>query len=430
MQPWDPFVVFRGARRPVWIALSLLILGLQGPGFLASLAPDPQAGGDFFQEWASARNRLEDLPVYTDLRVTVLRYLGRPLPPGHAYRISVNAHPPTSVLLALPLAVLDYATATIVWNLLSLIALGVSLALIIRQWQLPFRPWMLLPIVALGLVCAPLRQQVNHAQLNLVLLLLITGAWVADRRGFAGWTGRLLAAATAIKLFPGFLFVYFMLRRRWDVVRAGLAAWLLIMGVTWLVLGSEPFVTYTREVLPRVAGFCAAWNNASLAGFWCKLLAVPPGVDRAGMPIEPLAYLPGLARAGWVASAGAVLLLLGRSVVRARDIPAGDRAFGLALVAMLLVSPLTWEHYFLLLLLPVLVVWTHLPASTLARAGFLGVLAALSIDLVWLYRVFIPGGFPNGQAGPLQTLTVLSLQCYALLGLFAFLAQPPRAQEG
>jgi hypothetical protein len=39
-----------------------------------------------------------------------------------------------------------------------------------------------------------------------------------------------------------------------------------------------------------------------------------------------------------------------------------------------------------------------------------------------VWGVLIPGGWPHGTANPSQTLTALSFQSYALLGLFALQA--------
>lgn len=66
---------------------------------------------DYFQDWASARNWWEGIAVYSPHHVTVDRYLGEDfsrLPDGKLYAIvatvTVNAHPPSSVLFYLPFA--------------------------------------------------------------------------------------------------------------------------------------------------------------------------------------------------------------------------------------------------------------------------------------------------------------------------------------
>src|SRR5437763_967461 len=75
-RPWDPANAWPAGRRWLWVTLAVVVCALQGPSFVRSLRPPPDRGLDFFQDWASARNRLEGLPVYTRHEVTAQRYLG------------------------------------------------------------------------------------------------------------------------------------------------------------------------------------------------------------------------------------------------------------------------------------------------------------------------------------------------------------------
>jgi hypothetical protein len=89
---------------------------------------------------------------------------------------------------------------------------------------------------------------------------------------------------------------------------------------------------------------------------------------------------------------------------------------------MLLVSPIAWDHYFLLLLLPAALLATTLPSHGARWYAFCSCLAVLWLTPELYYRLaafFRPAG---AAASPWQTLTVLSVQTYALLGLFVLAA--------
>jgi hypothetical protein len=367
---------------------------------------------DFFQDWASARNYLNGFPIYADHRTAVERYLGYHI---DTVNFEVNAHPPTSVLLVLPLAGLDYPDAVLVWNLISLGTLLISLWLIARALRVPLRPWSVFPLVAILLVCTPFRQELLQGQFNLVLLLLLTAVWTAERSGRPTWAGALLGVATAIKFFPIVLFLYFLLRGRWRAAAAGAISLGAVTLLTAAVLGTDTYLSYVNEVLPHVRQYRSGWNNASLPGLWVKLFNPASELER----VEPFWRSPLVAESGALLSSLAVVAALAWAVWKARKRPTDDRGFGLAVTAMLLISPLTWQHYFLLLLVPVAVLWVRLPSSALPRALFMVVLIALCMNPVVLYDAFIPGGYGHGTAGPVHTLLVLSIQCYALLGLFA-----------
>lgn len=254
-------------RRIAWWALAAAVaVAWQGRGLLGDMKPPGNVVVDFYQEWASARNLFSGAPVYESQRASSQRYLGC-APEGDAhFFLEVNAHPPTAVLLGLPLARLDYPTAVLVWNLFSLLALAGSIWLVIRQLDLRPSPWTVLPAVVFSMLCWPLRSHLAQGQLVTVLLLLVSGAWAANRSGREILAGALLGVATILKLSPALLVLHFVFLRRWRAVAAGLACVVVLTVGTVAVLGSAAYGTYFHDVPPTVAEWRSAWNNASLPG--------------------------------------------------------------------------------------------------------------------------------------------------------------------
>src|SRR5262249_31210816 len=148
--------------------------------------------------------------------------------------------------------------------------------------------------------CHPLRAQLSQGQLNLVLVALITGAWAADRSARPGLAGILLGLATAIKLVPGFLLVYYAARGRWRVVLAGVGAFAVSTAVTILVVGLPAYASFVHEVLPHVGKlYSDAWINVSLSGLCHKLFAangplVRPLVESRSLYFAALVVCDGL----------------------------------------------------------------------------------------------------------------------------------------
>jgi hypothetical protein len=119
-------------------------------------------------------------------------------------------------------------------------------------------------------------------------------------------------------------------------------------------------------------------------------------------------------------------------VLRANTQALRDHAFGLAVTGMLLISPMTWDHAFLLLLIPFSVLLHDPPRSEVSKA-----LLVLSVAALWLVGQrpicawIIPGGLLDGLASPAHTLAVLAYPCYVLVTLFVIeVAQASRAAEG
>jgi alpha-1,2-mannosyltransferase len=398
-----------------WVLVGCVLLRREGPPPLACLRPQRTAIVDFFQDWASAKLFLSGKSVYAKQQQVYREHISRE--DNRIVLNQVNAHPPPAILLILPLGLLDYPDACLVWNLLSILALGVSLALILVSLRLRFQLEGWVAVVVLLGWCFPLWDQLCSGQFNLVLLLLITLAWVFERSGRLAWAGVCLGSAAALKLIPGFLFLYFLVQGRWRALLGGLAAGLCWVALSAGVLGGDVFVEYVREGLPQGGSFRDAFPNVSLAAFWTKLFA---GTGKAGHA-ESLWDQPGLAR---VAIAGSWLVLAGTTgwlCWKARTRAARDQAFGLSITAMLLLSPTTWPHYLLLLLLPVVLLWRDLPSPWGVRCVFWVSVAILCLRpyLYWGPLLDIhPNNWYRIVSKPWQTLTLVSLQMYALLGVF------------
>ncbi len=411
-----------GKRPWLWAGAALLVCILQFTAFMGALRHAPGVVSDFYQDWASGRNWWTGLPVYTDHRVTIPRYVG-PVDP-FCLRVEFNAHPPSSILVMIPWSMLDYRAALLAWNLLSLGMLVASLEIIRRSLELPLTLELIAPAVIFLLLSHPLLMQLFHGQWNLILLLLVTAAWAAERSGRPAWAGVLLGAATAIKLFPGFLFLYFLTRRRWTAVIAGVLAFGMLTGLTAALLGPEVYRVYFREVLPKLAPVRSSWYNASLVGFWTRLF--DPAT--AEVHVVPLWRSVMAVRVAVLLSGLAVIITLAPVVRDANTLGALDNAFGLAVTGMLLVSPITWDHSLLLLLLPISILAHDPPPSEAAK-----VLLVVSLGAIWFLtqRLFcawlIPGGLLEGFASPAHTLTVLAYPCYALTTLFVIEAVRARS---
>lgn len=376
---------------------------------------------DFAQEWTSARNFLVGLPVYLDYRQSLETHLGGSASPAFLY----NAHPPGAVLVALPFGLLEYRAAYLLWSILSLLCLTVSLWMIAgarRSDRFGLTELCLLTLVVSG---NSLMHQTVQGQLNLVLLVLITGSWWADRKNAPACSGVLIGIAAAVKLFPAFLVVYYLAQRKWRAVWGSAVAFVAVNGVGCLLFGVQAYRDYLFRAAPDVAKFRDTWPNASLLGFWSKLF------DGAFGHVLPLWHSPLLAKMLTVISCLVLIAATWWSVARtarsAGETSASDPdrnlAFALCCAGMLLASPITWDHYFLLLIPALWFAWQACQGQIVSRT----LIVLVAVALLWLnpfsvWATMIPKQFgTNGQdriAGPVLVLTLISFQFYALLGFY------------
>ena len=161
-----------------------------------------------------------------------------------------------------------------------------------------------------------------------VLLLLAAVAWRwRDRRWIAGGA---LAAALTLKLFLWPLLVWMIATRRFGA--AGIATGLAVVTTVaaWAVIGFEGLTDYPE--LLRLLTDIVETVGLSLVALG----------DQAGLPIGVARALPFLV--------GFPLLVAGR---RRRADDEGDRrAFSIAVIAAIAITPIVWLHYFTLLVAP------------------------------------------------------------------------------
>jgi alpha-1,2-mannosyltransferase len=327
-------------------------------------------------------------------------------------------HPPTALLIVMPLAAFAYPTAVALWLALSLTLLAL-LALLLEPLALeagvPLRPPLLFLLL---LLWPPVLTNLQLGQWSIVLAVALAAghrAWArGDHRRGAGWMG----LAAALKLTPLVLLPFLFLRDR----RAALRFGLVFTGLCLLALplgGPSAWVALLREAGPNAAAWQTYWHNTlSLTGLWSRLFV-------GGEFAQPLEAAPLVARALVLVSASSLLGiaafatrgLIRRATERERD--REDCVLALWYILVVLLNPLAWAHYAILLLLPAALAarGAQVNADRRARALAGGGLALLSIPKETL--LLVAGPLP---ASPIRGLA-LSAHLLGALLLFASAAR-------
>jgi alpha-1,2-mannosyltransferase len=214
-------------------------------------------------------------------------------------------------------------------------------------------------LLFLFLFNGPLVNSLREGNTTHFILLLLVAAlllWRAQRELAAG----LVLGFCAVMKLPLLLFgIYFVVRGRWRIVAGGAA---MIAGAGLLSLaihGLEANIGwYNDSVAPFLGGVIPAFNVQSIDGF---LMRLQTGVRdlQDWLPHTP-STLHRVARTLIVVGllGGAFWLMRRASTGEARGVgtqPPGARElleFVLVLNLAILISPISWSHYYLLLLLP------------------------------------------------------------------------------
>jgi hypothetical protein len=398
----------------LWATAGILALLYCGPSFLAMFRPPPRYYPDFVQEWLSARNFWAGDPVYLPQREAMNRRIGLDVP-GFDVGLPWNAHPPVTILVALPFGLIDdYRTAHLAWNLCTFPLLVLSLWLVFRELNVRWCWGSAVMMSCYLLGNSPVRVQLFEGQLNCLLLGLLVCGWIADRGGYQIAAGIAIGTAMAMKLFPGLLLVYLAAAGRWRALMAALLVGAGLNGVALAIFGWSGFETYIRQVLPSLDVFRGSWHNYSATGYWLRVSRQfhAPILGPVAIIVSQSVVLAVIARAGWQAHS-----------IRDRDL-----AYALAIVGMLLASPVAWGHYFVMLVPPLALAWYYLP-NRFMHGALIVILAVLGTPEILFPRSVI--GYEQAEAltdtGPIPDNPVLCLVAlgaipYAITGLFLILA--------
>ena len=299
------------AARLARTALPILALLSLAAGVGAALAfAGDTLGHDFLAYHRAIERLVSGAPLY-DMSFTVAGGFG------------LFFYPPTFAPMILPFAYLSEQAAIWAWIVLSLIAflIGVAVLPVSRSVR-----WWILLLAGLSF---PFVFAIKLGQVGPILFLAFAVGW----RGIDDPVrlGASAAVGAAIKLQPGLILVWALLTRRFRAVLVGAVVLLALAAAATVLAGP------------------AAWSD-----FFVLLRTVsdPIATERNVTP-GAIAY-----QLGASTSVAAAIQLVNTVAVVAAFLGAirwaGDEAsYLVAVVASQLVSPILWDHYAMLLLLPV-----------------------------------------------------------------------------
>ena len=269
-----------------------------------------------------------------------------------------NLNPPVLSVVLAPLAGLDPLVAYRIFALLTLLLVLGAVLVVCRELRLG-RGWTVGAMLAM-LVSSPLHGTLVLGQIYGLLLVALVAGWIADRHGRAVLGGVLYGVAVALKPSLAPVLLLPLVQRRWPSFWAGVGG---AAGAT-------------------VVGAIAAGPSSALE--WVRIgfgEPVPDVLDNAALPALAL-------RLGLPSAVGTVLgavVLIGTLVwiARHRGTDPGATAPWAVIAAGLLMSPISWHNYLLLLWPGILVVVARSTAGRTARAWAAALLALPVIPVSW-----------------------------------------------
>jgi len=334
------------------------------------------------KQWGSPNHRC-DLTVYTAAGQAVLD--GTNIYQAHNIRGWYYIYPPLFAILMVPFALMPIFCASLTWYLVSVFlvvwTVKLCVSLVNDGADFPYKDLLLYFLPPL-LVLLPLMSALARGQTSPVLLWLVTAGLVYEWKGQHARAAICCAGGILLKVFPVVLLAYFVWRGRWRLVIVTLVA--VAIGAFVMpaaVLGWQRNINYLKEWV-SVIGKPAMEAESERAETPLYGQLLNSQLPRNQSLTAVLTRLTNHPNARWVGIGIGVVMAAIMVIVGMRTPPDRELHVLSAVVAwMLLIPPVSWSHYFMLLLLPLtaLVVTAFTEESVKARRAVVTALIAFAV---------------------------------------------------
>lgn len=343
-------------------------------------------------------------------------------------RVFPYLYPPPSLIAFYPLSMLSYKTAKVLMLAVNHACVLLFLYLVLTKLlpenlAEPWRDFAAASYVLYVLLYNAVEVNLNHGQINLVVLIFLTLTWFAlrNKHSHALRIAFPLSIAILLKTYPLLFVPMLFFRKKYGALAATAMLLAIYAAIAYLVLPEVLWRDWVVNVLPS-GGYGkipvnlfspAAYSNQSINGFVARLFQ-PNQFVNVPFPNNGLVPVIGYTLALIV---GGITVAL--SYLRSRkELMEGnllDFEFSMYLLMMYLVAPLSWDHHLVYLLPAALVALNFIFTSDGTRLLRATLLVLLFI-LGWKYP------FEHGLLRSGLPILVISVKFYAITGIWLFFA--------
>jgi len=413
------------------LVVSIVVLGLANLTLdIQTLFPPYVYRKDVIQEYLLAKATLSGVNPYLPLSELAEQFIGSIPAPTLPHP---TPHPPPVAILSLPLVLLTYEQAAVVWFLLEVACLFGSTYSLLR-WLGIRSLFLWAPLIALmTLGWSPLQEGLILGQLMTFLLILLIGAWQLLRSGRDIQGGILLGCLIALRLILWPILIYLALRRNWRAVGAAGAIAIAANFVAALLMGFDRVAYYYLDVGASVSELYrnCELNFSAWALGWRFFDGTRTSVF-VSLQAPPLIASP---TAAHYASYVLPLVLLMVGLILAARERRFDISFGILICISLLISPVAWTYYITLASIPVVIVvrdlfTLKLPGRETYAAIVIGLLMSISPRQLHVIALSLAGKGPaidETTTVPFVAGLVTLVPALAVLGLLWLVYRLDRA---
>jgi hypothetical protein len=295
-----------------------------------------------------------------------------------------NVNMPTTSLIMLPLVKFDYSTARIIWTIFNFIILFAAVSFLIRKFS--YKEFWVPLILILFLAYQPLYANFSFGQAYILIFCLLIVAWYAYVSGNEKLLGIAIGLIFILKSTSFIFWLFLLVQRRWRSLVWGFAAMLIIILLSLPWIGFDAWQTYAGKITGFVSNpSLTVTAYQTLHSFFHHLTTF----SKEWNP-KPLFNLPLL---GDLLSVFCALIIVAVSSFIAFKQNNSEMAFGIFIITGLIISPVSLDYHYTILLLSILILINNDQKDSTAM---LWVLILISISLI---AVYLPYASPRLAKG-------------------------------
>lgn len=293
-------------------------------------------------------------------------------------------------LLLVPIGALTLPSAMVVWGAIQFTCMA-ALCIIPARGILGLRPLGMVLYAGLCTTSYPILNNIKWGQVSILITVCVVAAFFSYKRNKRVLAGILLAFAAAIKFYPAFFIVYFMLKRDARAcvafVLAALAFYLVFPAT---MLGFSNWLEFEKAISTAISN--SEWVSRAVDSQYIVHVALRWFVIVSGQNAgDAIAQILTVVGYGIALSCFAMVWFLQRRELCEKH--------GLPMVVIFLSLPFvirtSWPHYFVYLPLCQIAVFSYYAAS-LSNSGLWGkALIALPVLSMVFSSIFLFNLFPN-----------------------------------
>lgn len=275
-------------------------------------------------------------------------------------------YPPITLLFYAPFTFFSYPVAQTIFFMLNLILAAAVIYLSFKILKQKPKAWLFLLALILSLISFPTKFTLGMGQNNLISLFLILISLYAYKKGKIPWAGIFLGLTVSLKTIFGFFLLFYLIKKKYKLLIYAFITISALFATSIIIGGVDLYGYYFQKVIPPLLNLTGReiYYNQGLMGF-----------------ISRLTQDNNLRKIFWEITSFILIAITSFKTLKTKN---DNLAFSLFIICLLLIDSLSWQHHFVWLIFPFILLTTY--AIRLKNAIILGLIGLAYLLISWNFK--------------------------------------------